>query len=158
MIGRVKLTKAFVQPNFKELNDGALRAKHPNNIRFIALTDFGPDLSNVLTAFPSRDIQNGLVQTLCPRKQLYVAESEKFAHVTYFLNGGYAHHFCDENWVKIDSPEAKSYAQKPEMSAGRLADYVIGALSAQQYDFIALNFANMDMVGHTGDFAAAQMR
>ncbi len=152
-----QLTKAFVQPNLKEVNPGAFtRTKYPKNIRFVALTDFGPDLPNILTAFPSRDVQNGLVQTMCPRKQLYVAESEKFAHVTYFLNGGYAQHFCDENWVKIDSLDVKNYATKPEMSSGRLADYVVGALEGGQYDFIAMNFANMDMVGHTGDFSAGQ--
>lgn len=152
-----QLTKAFIQPNFKQINQGAFaRAKQPKNIRFVALTDFGPDLPNILTAFPSRDIQNGLVQTLCPRKQLYVAESEKFAHITYFLNGGYAQHFCDENWVKIASLDVKNYATKPEMSADRLADYVSVALEAGQYDFIAMNFANMDMVGHTGDFSAGQ--
>jgi 2,3-bisphosphoglycerate-independent phosphoglycerate mutase len=93
---------------------------------------------------------------MCPRKQLYVAESEKFAHITYFLNGGYAQHFCDENWVKIDSLDIKNYATKPEMSASRLAEYVVGALESGQYDFIAMNFANMDMVGHTGDFSAGQ--
>ncbi len=152
-----QLTKAFVQPNFKQMNQGAfVRVKNPKNIRFVALTDFGPDLPNVLTAFPSRDVQNGLVQTLCPRKQLYVAESEKFAHITYFLNGGYAQHFCDENWVKINSLDVKNYAAKPEMSADRLTDYVIHAIESGSYDFIAVNFANMDMVGHTGDFAASQ--
>jgi 2,3-bisphosphoglycerate-independent phosphoglycerate mutase len=97
-----------------------------------------------------------LVQSLCPRKQLYIAESEKFAHITYFLNGGYAQHFCDENWVKIDSLDVHNYATKPEMSADKLAEYVAHAIESGTYDFIAMNFANMDMVGHTGDLAAAQ--
>ena len=87
---------------------------------------------------------------------MYIAESEKFAHITYFFNGGYAQHFCDEKWVKIASPGIKNYEKKPEMSAKLLADYVIGAIKSGQYEFIAMNFANMDMVGHTGDFAAAQ--
>jgi len=152
-----ELTKAFVQPKFKELNPGAFnRPKYPKNIRFVALTDFGPDLPGVLTAFPSRDVPNSLVQALCPKKQLYIAESEKFAHITYFLNGGYAQHFCDENWVKISSVEIKNYANKPEMSARQLAMYTVGAIKSKKYDFIAMNFANMDMVGHTGDFAAGQ--
>jgi 2,3-bisphosphoglycerate-independent phosphoglycerate mutase len=90
------------------------------------------------------------------KKQLYIAESEKFAHITYFLNGGYGQHFCDENWVKISSPEVKNYADRPEMSAKQLADYVIAAIKSDIYDFIAMNFANMDMVGHTGNFAAGQ--
>ncbi len=152
-----QLTKVFVQPDFKELNPGAFtRIKHPKNIRFVALSDFGPDLPGVLTAFPSRDVEKSLVQVLCPRKQMYIAESEKFAHITYFFNGGYAQHFCDEKWVKIASPEVKSYVEKPEMSAKPLADYVIGAIESGKYEFIAMNFANMDMVGHTGNFAAAQ--
>ena len=152
-----QITKALVQPNFKEVNPGAFsRAKFPKNTRFVALTDFGPDLPGVLTAFPSRDVQKSLVQVLCPRKQLYAAESEKFAHITYFFNGGYAQHFCDEKWVKIASPVVKNYAERPEMSAKLLADYVIGAIESGQYEFIAMNFANMDMVGLTGNFAAAQ--
>ena len=152
-----QLTKAFVQPNFKEVNPGAFsRAKFPKNTRFVALSDFGPDLPGVLTAFPSRDVKNSLVQTLCPRKQMYLAESEKFAHITYFFNGGYAQHFCDEKWVKIASPDVRDYAQKPEMSAKPLANYAIGAIESGQYEFIAMNFANMDMVGHAGNFAAAQ--
>ena len=152
-----QLTKAFVQPDFKEVNPGAFsRHQHPKNTRFVALSDFGPDLPGVLTAFPSRDVNNSLVQVLCPRKQMYIAESQKFAHITYFFNGGYAQHFCDENWVKIASPEVKNYAEKPEMSAKLLADYVIRSIESGQYEFIAMNFANMDMVGHTGNFAAAQ--
>lgn len=152
-----QLTKAFVQPDFKEINPGAFtRNKFPKNTRFVALTDFGPDLPGVLTAFPSRDVNQSLVQFLCPRKQLYIAESEKFAHITYFFNGGYAQHFCDENWVKIASPEVKNYEERPEMSAKILADYVVKAIESGQYEFIAMNFANMDMVGHTGNFKASQ--
>lgn len=152
-----QITKAFVQPNFKEVNPGAFaRTKHPKNIRFVALSDFGPDLPGVLTAFPSRDVANSLTQVLCPRKQMYIAESEKFAHITYFFNGGYAQHFCDEKWVKIASPEVKNYEDKPEMSAKLLADYVVGAIESGEYEFMAMNFANMDMVGHTGNFAAGQ--
>ncbi|HSR89453.1 MAG TPA: 2,3-bisphosphoglycerate-independent phosphoglycerate mutase [Candidatus Udaeobacter sp.] len=152
-----QLTKAFVQPDFEKLNPGAFaRPQHPKNTRFVALTDFGPDLPGVLTAFPSRDVNKSLVQVLCPRKQLYLAESEKFAHITYFFNGGYAQHFCDEKWVKIDSPYVKNYEDRPEMSAKLLADYVIKAIESGEYDFIAMNFANMDMVGHTGNFKAGQ--
>jgi 2,3-bisphosphoglycerate-independent phosphoglycerate mutase len=113
-----EITKAFVQPDFEKVNPGAFkRTRIPKNTRFVALTDFGPDLPGVLTAYPSRDVNNSLVQFLCPKKQLYVAESEKFAHVTYFFNGGYAQHFCDEEWVKIPTPSAENYENKPEMNA-----------------------------------------
>ncbi|KKU26422.1 MAG: 2,3-bisphosphoglycerate-independent phosphoglycerate mutase 2 [Candidatus Magasanikbacteria bacterium GW2011_GWA2_46_17] len=153
-----QLTKVFVQPNFKEINPGAFtRQKFPKNTRFVAMTDFGPDLSDVLTAYPSRDVENSLVQTLCPKRQLYISESEKFAHVTYFFNGGYAQHFCDERWVKISSPEVDSYDKKPEMSARQVGDYVVKAIESGEYEFIAVNFANPDMVGHTGNFEAGKI-
>lgn len=152
-----QLTKAFVQDDFEKMNPGSFRrALTPKHIRFVAMTDFGPDLPGVLTAFPSRDVPESLVQTLCPRRQLYVAESEKFAHITYFLNGGYAQHFCDEQWVKIDSDHVKDFVSKPEMKAKEIADYLVKTISQKKFDFIAANFANADMLGHTGNFEAAK--
>ncbi len=152
-----EITKAFVQPNFEKTNPGAFkRVRVPNNIRFVALSDFGPDLPGVLTAYPSRDVNNSLVQFLCPRKQLYVAESEKFAHITYFFNGGYAQHFCDEDWVKVPTPNIENFKDKPEMNTKGVCDVVIEAIQSGKYDFVACNFANADMVGHTGDYKASQ--
>lgn len=152
-----ELTKVFVQKDFEKVNPGAFkRARLPKNTRFVAMTDFGPDLSGVLTAFPSRDVKNSLVQILCPKKQLYVAESEKFAHITYFFNGGYAQHFCDEEWVKIPTPVVENYSVRPEMNAVGVTKVVIDAINSKQYDFIACNFANADMVGHTGNFTAGE--
>lgn len=152
-----EITKAFVQPNFEKENPGAFkRERMPKNIRFVALTDFGPDLPGVLTAFPSRDVVNSLVQTLCPKKQMYVAESEKFAHITYFFNGGYAQHFCDEDWIKVPTPLAENYETIPQMNAQGVADKVIEGIKSGNYDFIACNLANADMVGHTGSFKAGQ--
>ncbi|OGH90071.1 MAG: phosphoglycerate mutase (2,3-diphosphoglycerate-independent) [Candidatus Magasanikbacteria bacterium RIFOXYD2_FULL_36_9] len=152
-----EITKSIVQKDFEKVNPGAFkRTRVPKNIRFVALTDFGPDLPGVLTAFPSRDVDNSLVQFLCPRKQLYVAESEKFAHVTYFFNGGYAQHFCDEDWVKIPTPTAENYENIPEMNAKGVGDKVVDAINSGKYEFITCNFANADMVGHTGNFKAAQ--
>ncbi len=153
-----ELTKAFVQPDFEKINSGAFnRDGYPKNIRFVALADFGPDLPSVLTAYPSRDVENSLVQVLCPRPQLYIAESEKFAHVTYFFNGGYAQHFCDERWTKVDSKLVTSYADDPQMSAKEVADIVVGAIESGQYEFICVNFANPDMVGHTGVLKAGEI-
>ncbi|MFA6547349.1 MAG: 2,3-bisphosphoglycerate-independent phosphoglycerate mutase [Candidatus Magasanikbacteria bacterium] len=152
-----ELTKALVQPDFEKVNPGAFKRSHmPKNIRFVALTDFGPDLPGVLTAYPSCDVKNSLVQVLCPKKQLYVAESEKFAHVTYFFNGGYAQHFCDEDWVRTPTPTAENYENKPEMNAKGVGDKVVEAIKSGKYDFIVCNFANADMVGHTGNFKAGQ--
>ncbi len=152
-----QITKAFVQPHFEEENDESfVRAKKPRNIRFVALTDFGPDLPGILTAFPSRDVHNSLGRVLCPRRQLYLAESEKFAHITYFLNGGYAQHFCDERWVKIASDRVKDFEIDPLMKAKEIGDYAVRAIESKNFDFIAINFANADMVGHTGNLAAAE--
>ncbi|MFH2018697.1 MAG: 2,3-bisphosphoglycerate-independent phosphoglycerate mutase, partial [bacterium] len=149
-----QLTKTFVQADFD--SNGFRRVKVPKNIRFVALTDFGPDLPGVLTAYPSRDVVNSLTQTLCPRPQMYIAESEKYAHVTYFFNGGYAHHWCDERRVKIDSPKVKYFSEKPEMNAKTVADFVMRAIVSGEYDFICVNFANPDMIGHTGDLKAGE--
>jgi 2,3-bisphosphoglycerate-independent phosphoglycerate mutase len=152
-----ELTKAFVQKDFEEIHqDVFVRNKVPKNTRFVAMTDFGPELEGVLTAFPSRDVKNSLVQVLCPRKQLYIAESEKFAHVTYFFNGGYPQHFCEEQFVKIESDPLFNYREKPAMQAHMVANYVIKALEDHRYEFITVNFANADMVGHTGDLQAAE--
>lgn len=153
-----ELAKSFVQPDFEKVNfESFKRARVPKNIRFVAMTDFGPDLPNMLTAFPSRDVKNSLTQILCPRKQLYLAETEKFAHVTYFFNGGYARHFCDERWVKAGSVAVDNYAKKPKMSARLVADMLIKSIEHDGYEFACANFANPDMVGHTGDYAATEI-
>lgn len=153
-----ELTKTFVQPNFEAMNPGSfVRGPLPKNIRFVTLTNYGPDLDAALVAYPSRTVKDGLVQALCPRKQLYIAESEKFPHITYFLNGGYATHFCGEQFVKVESDRISNYSKQPEMKAKLVADYVIQAIKSNRYDFIAVNFANADMVGHTGDLKASEI-
>lgn len=152
-----QLTKAFVQPDFEEMNmDAFHRERFLKQLHCVAMTDFGPDLPRLTTAFPSRDVKNSLVQMMCPRRQLYIAESEKFAHITYFFNGGYAQHFCDEQWVKIESDRVKDFEVDPEMKAKEIADFVVSAIKHHRFEFIAVNFANADMVGHTGNIEAAQ--
>ncbi len=151
-----QFSKTLVQTDFERMNPGSFKRTYvPKNIRFVAMTDFGPDLGGVLTAFPSRDVINGLVATLCPRTQLYVAESEKFAHITYFFNGGYAEPLCREERLKIESDRIMSYADKPEMKTKEVANAVIAGIQSGKYEFIAANFAAPDMVGHTGNLAAA---
>ncbi len=124
------------------------------NLYFAAMTNFGPDL-DVHTAFPGHTLASTLPMALSHLKQLYIAESEKFAHVTYFLNGGYADPVNGEERIMINSPEVDSYAKTPEMSAGVIANTVSRYIQHNVYDFIAINFANADMVGHTGDLKAA---
>ncbi|MDD4607020.1 MAG: 2,3-bisphosphoglycerate-independent phosphoglycerate mutase [Patescibacteria group bacterium] len=150
-----ELTKTFVQPNFEEINPHSFkRQRIARNIRFVAMTDFGPDLPYILTAFPSRDLQKTLPVLLKNKKQLYLAEAEKYSHMTYFFNGGYAEPVAGEKRVRIASPDVSSYDQRPEMSAFEIKDYLIQVMKKNIYDFTAVNFANPDMVGHTGNLQA----
>jgi len=150
-----EITKTFVQKDFNKKNKGAFRrTKTPKNIRFVAMTDFGPDIDSIMTAFPSPDLDNTLPMALKNKRQLYIAESEKYAHVTYFMNGGYADHVAGEIRMKVESKNVLSYKEKPEMSAIEITDEVIRYLD--KVDFICVNFANADMVGHSGDLEAAK--
>lgn len=145
-----QLTKVFMQPSF----DGFAREKVLKNLCFVTLTDFGPDLPDVLSAYPSRMVVDTLPFALKGLRQLYVAETEKYAHVTYFFNGGYDQPVAGEDRAIIKSPKAYTYREKPAMSAHRLTRVVLNALQKHTHDFIVMNYANPDMVGHTGDLPA----
>jgi 2,3-bisphosphoglycerate-independent phosphoglycerate mutase len=153
-----QLTKAFVQPDFVKMNPGAFkRDKHPKNIRFVAMTDFGPDLPNILTAFPSPDIENCLAKVIDgSRKQMYISETEKYAHVTFFLNGGYPQPINGETRYLVKSQNVYSFADHPEMECKAITNAVIASVENKMYDFVCVNYPNADMVGHTGNFAAAK--
>ena len=153
-----QITKAFVQDKFVKHNrDAFKRKKHPKNIRFVAMTDFGPDLTGIFTAFPSPDIDNALAKAIGENcRQLYISESEKYAHVTYFLNGGYPDPINGEVRELIPSPRKYSYAEQPEMHAEVVADRIIDVVLHNEYDFITVNFPNADMVGHTGNQHASE--
>ncbi|MFH1536414.1 MAG: 2,3-bisphosphoglycerate-independent phosphoglycerate mutase [Patescibacteria group bacterium] len=150
-----QLTKAFVQKDFNKKNPGSfIRKKTFNNLLFIAMTDFGPDLDHILSAFPSQDITQTLPKVLENKKQLYISESEKYAHVTYFFNGGYADIVGGEDRSKIPSPDICCYDKAPKMSAPNITKEVINYLKKNKYDFYCINYANPDMVGHTGNLKA----
>lgn len=150
-----QLTKAFVQKEFNKLNFSAFkRGPMINNLTFCTLTDFGPDLDSIKVVFPSADIKNTLPMILKERKQIYIAETEKYAHMTYFINGGYANKVAGEDRAHIRSKKVMSYADTPEMRAKELTTMVKLLLVQRKYDFIALNFSNPDMVGHTGNLKA----
>lgn len=123
------------------------------NISFVAMTNFGPDL-NLKTAYYSSPVINTLPVALQNFRQLYIAETEKFAHITYFINGGYSEPIGGEDRILIKSPVVRSYAEKPEMASMEISQVVNKSIKYGVYDFIAINFANADMVGHTGDFKA----
>lgn len=135
------------------LKDNMPIIDRPKNLYFVAMTDFGPGLDEH-TAFPEHQLAATLPMALGKLKQLYIAESEKFAHVTYFLNGGYADPVDGEDRVMIKSPVVDSYAKLPEMSAAGITQYVTEKIQNEAYDFIVINYANADMVGHTGDLPA----
>jgi len=150
-----QLAKMFAQNVSREQDGlGFKRKKFLKDLKFVAMTDFGPDLDNIVTAFPSADLKQTLPMVLKDLSQLYIAESEKYAHVTYFFNGGYADPVAGEARQLIPSPDVKSYDATPAMSSEKLAREVINNLSKKKYDFTVLNFAAPDMVGHTGNLAA----
>ncbi|MFA5029425.1 MAG: 2,3-bisphosphoglycerate-independent phosphoglycerate mutase [Patescibacteria group bacterium] len=152
-----QLAKPFVQHDFEAANPGSEkfpRKEILKNIVFVAMTDFGPDLDNILTAYPSEDLKNTLPFVLKNKKQVYIAESEKYAHVTFFFNGGYADPVAGEKRINVPSPRVRSYDAAPAMSTAAITKKVISSLKS--YDFICANFACPDMIGHTGNLLAAK--
>jgi 2,3-bisphosphoglycerate-independent phosphoglycerate mutase len=150
-----QIAKCFVQKDFNIKNKkGFIRKKILKNVAFCALTDFGPDLDHILTAYPSADLKETLPMILEHKTQLYIAETEKYAHMTYFISGGYADAVNGEDRMNIASPKVKNYASKPEMSVYKITKNVTKVINQGKYEFIAINFANPDMVGHTGNLKA----
>lgn len=150
-----QITKAFVQNNFNQMNKEAFnRKKVIKKLRFVAMTDFGPDLDGVLTAYPSLDLTKTLPMQLSDSKQLYISESEKFAHVTYFFNGGYDKPVAGEERIMIPSPVVDSYDTVPAMNIKKLTRTVLKNIQNNKFDFITCNFPNPDMIGHTGNLKA----
>jgi len=157
-----QLAKVFVQNDFNKMNKGAFKRKIKlNHLYFVAMTDFGPDLDDILTAFPSIDLQETFPMQLKDLSQLYIAETEKYAHVTFFFNGGYSGTIAGEDQFMVPSPDVKSYDETPAMSSEKLTNEVIKNLKggkrgkSWKYDFTCLNYAAPDMIGHTGNLEAA---
>jgi 2,3-bisphosphoglycerate-independent phosphoglycerate mutase len=133
----------------------------PRTVRVAAaagVTEYSADLSALMhTILPPQDLSNvlGEVVANAGRTQLRTAETEKYPHVTYFLNGGREQPYPGEDRVMVPSPKVATYDLQPEMSAPELTDKAVEAISSGKYDLIVLNYANPDMVGHTGVLAAA---
>jgi 2,3-bisphosphoglycerate-independent phosphoglycerate mutase len=121
------------------------------------MTEYDATMPNVLVAFPPQDVDPTLGKTIADLglKQLRIAETEKYAHVTFFFNGGVEEPNVNEDRILIPSPKVATYDMQPEMSAPEVAATVIDRINKDIYDLIILNFANPDMVGHTGVFDAA---
>jgi len=150
-----QLAKPFTQKNFEQMNPGfAKRKKVLKNLAFVAMTDFGPDLDSILTAYPSEDFKNTLPMVLKDKRQIYISESEKYAHVTFFFNGGYADPVDGEVRINIPSPHVDHYDKVPAMSTPQIARKVVASM--KKFDFIVANFACLDMIGHTADMEATE--
>ena len=132
------------------------RGKPVDLTAFISMTEYRADF-DFPVLFPPAHIKNVLGEYLANSgmKQLRIAETEKYAHVTFFFNGGEEQIFKNEDRILVPSPHVATYDLCPEMSAVEVTDHLLAVISAQKYDVIICNFANADMVGHTGDFAAA---
>jgi 2,3-bisphosphoglycerate-independent phosphoglycerate mutase len=151
-----QLTDCFVDKNFPYFK----REKLPRISRFITLTQYREyDCDEVKVAYAPLSMKNTLGECIANAglSQLRLAETEKYAHVTYFLNGGKEDAFPNEHRTMIPSPKVATYDLQPEMSAYALTDMLVGAIESKQYDFIVCNYANPDMVGHTGHEQAAQI-
>lgn len=147
-----EITRALVDPDF----DGFTRERIPMNLKYVCMTEYDHSMPNVLVAFPPEVYPNTLGEVISKQglKQLRIAETEKYAHVTFFINGGVEETYQGENRILVDSPKVETYDSVPEMSALKVSEQVIQSIQSDEYDFIILNFANPDMVGHTGNFDA----
>jgi 2,3-bisphosphoglycerate-independent phosphoglycerate mutase len=145
-----EITRAFVDERFNEFLRRLLK------ICFTCMTQYDPTIC-AHVAFPAQNLSDtlGEVVSRAGKKQLRIAETEKYAHVTYFFNGGKETPNPGEDRVLVPSPKVPTYDLKPEMSAFELTDEVVKRIRTGDYDLIVLNYANPDMVGHTGIFEAA---
>lgn len=148
-----QLTRAFLDVEF----EGFEREKI-NDLFYVTMTEYDKTIENTHVAYRSEAPDNTLSQYISEKglNQLKIAETEKYAHVTFFLNGGIEEPYKNEDRALIPSPKVATYDLKPEMSAIEVKDEVISRLNSDKYDLIILNFANPDMVGHTGVIAAVK--
>ena len=146
-----EITRALVDEKF----DGFVRQWFP--LTYICTTEYDASMPNVTVAFPHQALTNGLGEYLSKLglTQLRIAETEKYAHVTFFFNGGSETVFPGEDRILVPSPKVATYDLQPEMSAAQVTEQAVARIGSGEYDVIILNFANCDMVGHTGVFDAA---
>jgi 2,3-bisphosphoglycerate-independent phosphoglycerate mutase len=148
-----QLMRALTDSAFK----GFERTRFPKLGYVCTLTSYGEDFAHLPAAFPPQSVAGGFGEYISAKglRQLRIAETEKYAHVTYFFNGGVEQPYPGEDRVMVPSPKVATYDLKPEMSAGEVTDKLVAAIASRRYDAIVCNYANSDMVGHTGNLAAA---
>ena len=146
-----EITRAIVDPEFNEFETKEL---HPY---YVCMTPYDETIPNVQIAFKKEPIRNNFGEYVASKgyTQLRIAETEKYAHVTFFFNGGEEKQYEGEDRILVPSPKVETYDMQPEMSAYEVTDKVVEAIGSRKYDCIILNFANSDMVGHTGIMEAA---
>lgn len=147
-----EISQALTSKTFNKFERGG----EPHRGYFATLTEYHQDFDYPI-AYPSIDVKNSIGEVISNlgMKQLRLAETEKYAHVTFFLNGGRDAPFEGEDRILVPSPKVKTYDMQPEMSAGEVTDHLVNAITGGQYDVIICNYANCDMVGHTGKLDAA---
>ena len=150
-----EITRALVDPDFTDLE----RKKGYFPLHFVCTTEYDATMPNVTVAFPKQKLTNifGEYISNLGLTQLRIAETEKYAHVTFFFNGGVEQTFPGEDRVLIPSPSVPTYDLKPDMSAREVTDACVERIESGNYDVVILNFANCDMVGHTGVYEAARL-
>jgi len=148
-----EITRALTEASF----GGFPRRRRPDLAAFVCLTSYGEDFAPLPVAFAPQSVANGLGEYLASLglTQLRIAETEKYAHVTYFFSGGVETPYPGEDRVLVPSPKVATYDLKPEMSAFEVTDKLVAAITSGRYDAIVCNYANGDMVGHTGNLEAA---
>jgi 2,3-bisphosphoglycerate-independent phosphoglycerate mutase len=147
-----QITRAFVEEDF----NGFVREKGYLKVRYVCMTQYDAEIPAPI-AFPPQNLEKTLGEVLSAagRKQLRIAETEKYAHVTFFFNGGVEEANAGEDRILIPSPQVATYNLMPEMSAYQITETVVKKILEKEYDFILINYANPDMVGHTGFMDAA---
>lgn len=146
-----QITRTFVDPEFT----GFSRTYFPVN--FVCMTQYDETMPNVTVAYPPESLEMTFGEYISKKglTQLRIAETQKYAHVTFFFNGGEEKQFEGEERILVKSPDVETFDMKPEMSAYEVTDAVVDAINSDKFDVIILNYANCDMVGHTGIMEAA---
>ena len=146
-----ELTQVLTQQDMPEEGMHTIKG-----LQYYCMTPYDASFTGVGILFPKENVENTLGEYLSSmgKKQLHTAETEKYAHVTFFFNGGREQPYEGEDRILVPSPKVATYDLKPEMSAYEVKDKLVGAINTQEYDFIVVNFANGDMVGHTGIYNA----
>lgn len=148
-----ELTEALTQKGFNEFE-----LKKLENLCYVCMTEYSADFKDVLVAYPPEKIENNLSAVLSKngKKQFHITETTKYAHVTFFFNGGIEEAYEGEDRKLIESENVKNFAECPKMKAFEITEEVLLAITEQKYDFILVNLSNADMIGHTADVEACK--